>query len=114
MQDSAPGHEETEYKETSDLEMGRSDDFEEEEKRRSSECTSSSSASDTNVASSSPRGMVGQAASKHNEDGPPPDGGLRAWLQVVSGFMLYFNSWYGSYQRVHCLTSTNVDIQGAW
>ena len=26
-------------------------------------------------------------------DSPIPDGGLRAWLQVLSGFMLYLNSW---------------------
>jgi len=29
--------------------------------------------------------------------GPPfsvPDGGLRAWLQVLGGFMLFFNTWY--------------------
>jgi hypothetical protein len=29
--------------------------------------------------------------------GPPfsvPDGGVRAWLQVLGGFMLFFNTWY--------------------
>lgn len=26
--------------------------------------------------------------------GPPPDGGLVAWLQVVGGFFLNFNTWY--------------------
>lgn len=25
--------------------------------------------------------------------GPPPDGGLVAWLQVVGGFFLNFNTW---------------------
>lgn len=25
--------------------------------------------------------------------GPPPNGGLRAWLQVLGAFMLFFNSW---------------------
>ncbi|KUJ08680.1 MFS general substrate transporter [Mollisia scopiformis] len=24
---------------------------------------------------------------------PPPDGGVQAWLQVVGGFMLFFNTW---------------------
>lgn len=23
----------------------------------------------------------------------PPNGGLKAWLQVVGGFFLFFNSW---------------------
>lgn len=27
-------------------------------------------------------------------ESPIPDGGLRAWLQVLSGFMLYLNSWF--------------------
>lgn len=28
--------------------------------------------------------------------GPPkaPDGGLQAWLQVLGGFLIYFNTWY--------------------
>lgn len=25
--------------------------------------------------------------------GPPPNGGLTAWLQVLGCFMLYFNTW---------------------
>jgi hypothetical protein len=25
--------------------------------------------------------------------GPPPNGGLIAWLQVVAGFFIFFNSW---------------------
>lgn len=25
--------------------------------------------------------------------GPPPNGGFRAWLHVLGGFMLYFNTW---------------------
>lgn len=24
----------------------------------------------------------------------PPDGGLKAWLQVVGSFFLFFNTWY--------------------
>jgi hypothetical protein len=24
---------------------------------------------------------------------PPPDGGLTAWLQVLSGFLIFFNTW---------------------
>jgi len=33
-----------------------------------------------------------EAAAK--PDGPP-NGGLRAWLQVVGAFVLLFNTWYG-------------------
>jgi len=25
--------------------------------------------------------------------GPPPDGGYKAWLQVLGSFFLFFNSW---------------------
>jgi hypothetical protein len=38
--------------------------------------------------------------------GPPPDGGLKAWLQVIAGFMLFFNTWgllntFGVYQTYY-------------
>jgi hypothetical protein len=38
--------------------------------------------------------------------GPPPDGGLQAWLQVIGGFMLFFNTWgllntFGVYQTYY-------------
>jgi MFS family permease len=44
--------------------------------------------------------------------GPPPDGGLMAWLQVVGGFFAFFNSWgivnsfgvYESYYLLHLLS----------
>lgn len=26
-------------------------------------------------------------------EGPPPNGGLTAWLQVLGGFFLFFNTW---------------------
>lgn len=26
---------------------------------------------------------------------PPPDGGLRAWLQVLGCYLVFFNVWYG-------------------
>jgi hypothetical protein len=25
---------------------------------------------------------------------PPPNGGLVAWLQVLGGFFIFFNSWF--------------------
>lgn len=30
---------------------------------------------------------------KDDAPGPAPDGGLVAWLQVLGGFMLFFNTW---------------------
>jgi hypothetical protein len=38
--------------------------------------------------------------------GLPPDGGLKAWLQVAAGFMLFFNTWgllntFGVYQTYY-------------
>lgn len=34
----------------------------------------------------------------------PPNGGTRAWLQVVSAFVLFFNTWYGvlDYKDIDC------------
>ncbi|KAI1614739.1 major facilitator superfamily domain-containing protein [Exophiala viscosa] len=29
----------------------------------------------------------------YNNPGPPPNGGLQAWLHVAGGFMLFFNTW---------------------
>ena len=34
-----------------------------------------------------------QAVEKPAAPGLPPDGGLRAWLQVVGGFFFVFNTW---------------------
>lgn len=28
-----------------------------------------------------------------------PDGGLQAWLQVLGGFIIYFNTWYSRSSR---------------
>lgn len=38
--------------------------------------------------------------------GPPPNGGLTAWLQVLAGFLLFFNSWgivnaFGEFQTYY-------------
>ena len=30
---------------------------------------------------------------KNAGPGPPPNGGLTAWLQVLGGWMLFFNTW---------------------
>jgi hypothetical protein len=34
-----------------------------------------------------------QDSEKFQDPGPPPNGGLKAWLQVLGSFMLFFNSW---------------------
>ena len=45
-----------------------------------------------------------ETSNAHNEEkaiakpqtagpGPPPNGGLAAWTQVVGGWMLFFNTW---------------------
>lgn len=34
--------------------------------------------------------------------GPPPDGGLEAWLQVLGAFFLNFNTWYVFYLTISC------------
>jgi len=47
-----------------------------------------------------PPATDGDTPAAHKPAGPPgppfsvPDGGLRAWLQVLGGFMLFFNTWY--------------------
>ena len=28
-----------------------------------------------------------------NDPGPPPNGGLKAWMQVLGSWMLFFNTW---------------------
>ena len=45
--------------------------------------------------SSPPSDQPAQAvAEKPAGPGPPPDGGTKAWLQVVGGFLLVLNTWY--------------------
>ncbi|KPI44807.1 putative transporter MCH4 [Cyphellophora attinorum] len=43
--------------------------------------------------------------------GPPPDGGLQAWLQVLAGFSIFFNTWgliatYGVFQSYYLTLPT--------
>ena len=43
------------------------------------------------------------------EPGPPPDGGLSAWMQVVLMFLVFFNTWgvtngYGTFQNYYSQT----------
>ena len=56
--------------------------------------------------------------------GPPPNGGLKAWLQVLGGFMLFFNTWgflntFGVFQTYYesgalfTQTSSNIAWIGA-
>lgn len=50
--------------------------------------------------------------SNHDDVGPPPNGGLKAWAQVVMGHLVVFNSWgylssFGIFQS-HYTTTLNV------
>lgn len=53
--------------------------------------------------------------------GPPPNGGLQAWLQVLAGFFLFFNSWgvvntFGVFQTYYqeTLLSTSTSSSISW
>lgn len=51
-------------------------------------------------------------SSNHDNVGPPPNGGLKAWAQVVMGHLVIFNSWgyvssFGIFQS-HYTTTLNV------
>lgn len=59
-------------------------------------------------------GLVREGSEVPNRDdvGPPPNGGLRAWAQVVMGHLVIFNSWgyvssFGIFQS-HYTTTLNV------
>ncbi|KAL9089756.1 MAG: hypothetical protein Q9165_005550 [Trypethelium subeluteriae] len=66
-------------------------------------------------------GLAAPAASAPIDPGPPPNGGVRAWLYVLGGFMLFFNSWgilnaFGVFQTYYesgaLFTKSSSDI--AW
>ena len=40
--------------------------------------------------------MVDSGQSQNPVPGPPPNGGLRAWLQVVGAFCIFLNTWYAA------------------
>ena len=69
----------------------------------------SASASDTASQEVAPSPMPKEedvTAPAPTAQSPPPDGGLVAWLHVVGGFMLFFNSWgllntFGVYQTYY-------------
>ena len=49
-------------------------------------------------------------AEKPSDPGPPPDGGLKAWIQVVGSFFLFFNCWYVKISRVLLTSLTQVSL----
>ncbi|KAG8532390.1 uncharacterized protein KY384_002875 [Bacidia gigantensis] len=70
--------------------------------------TSSTSDVGKDVAVASPANEQGgePAAEKVSGPGPPPDGGTKAWLQVLGGFLLVLNTWglvnsYGVFQTYY-------------
>jgi len=38
-------------------------------------------------------GTIVPVVGRHVDIGPPPDGGYKAWLQVLGSFFLFFDSW---------------------
>lgn len=69
----------------------RSDDVDSTMKEKDNRLESDSG--DTGIESQEPNSPTKEDVSNHYSSSPIPDGGLRAWLQVLSGFMLYLNSW---------------------
>ena len=104
-------------KEFQDAELASSNRFEEEEQssRVSPEIESSfkearvTGVENTNESDSG--GVLAKALSKTTsrisvDPGPPPDGGLVAWTQVVCGHLIVFNTWgyivsYGVFQTYY-------------
>lgn len=37
--------------------------------------------------------ILARPPSERKDPGPPPDGGLRAWLQVLMGHLVIINTW---------------------
>lgn len=55
----------------------------------------------------------------HGEPGPPPDGGLRAWLQILAGHLINALTWgysasFGVYQLHYTTTLSLSESQVAW
>nr|POF14360.1 aspyridones efflux protein apdf [Quercus suber] len=55
----------------------------------------------------------------HEEPGPPPDGGIRAWLQILAGHLINALSWgysasFGVYQLHYTTTTSLSESQVAW
>ncbi|OJJ48894.1 hypothetical protein ASPZODRAFT_149872 [Penicilliopsis zonata CBS 506.65] len=54
-----------------------------------------------------------------NEPGPPPDGGLTAWLQVLGFHFIFFNSWgvtnsFGVFQQYYAQTLPQSASEISW
>jgi hypothetical protein len=46
-----------------------------------------------------------KSTSSWKDPGPPPDGGFRAWAQVLVGHLVIMNTWYDILtQRLHIMT----------
>jgi len=44
---------------------------------------------------------------------PPPDGGLRAWLQILGAHLMVFNSWYVIVKQDYIYMSRRKKILGS-
>ena len=59
------------------------------------------------------------AVADPNDPGPPPDGGLRAWTQVLVGHLVVFNSWgyissYGVFQAYYTTSLKQSPSDISW
>ncbi|KAI9795931.1 MAG: hypothetical protein M1833_006579 [Piccolia ochrophora] len=65
----------------------------EERSARVDASTSPDSNKDVSSTASTDHQLTDPVAEKAVAPGPPPDGGTKAWLQVVGGFLLVLNTW---------------------
>ena len=71
-----------------------------------------------------PGGVLAKVLSKTTsrisiDPGPPPDGGLRAWTQVVMGHLIVFNTWgyinsFGVFQTYYVATLGHPPSDISW
>ncbi|KIW02236.1 uncharacterized protein PV09_06389 [Verruconis gallopava] len=65
------------------------------------------------------RVITGRSASSYVDPGPPPDGGLRAWLIAVAGLCVIFNSWgyiqtFGVFQTYYVTSLSESPSTISW
>lgn len=116
----------TEHKQDTDLDVeeGRSDRTPSE----ASHCRSLVNGNQAKSASTESGGRKGavlqevasKATARSGQDpGPPPDGGLKAWLQVAMGFLVLFTTWgwlnsFGAFQTYYTSTLTESPSTISW
>lgn len=76
------------------------------------------------VKESSPAGVLAKVLSRTTsrisiDPGPPPDGGLAAWTQVIMGHLIVFNTWgyinsFGVFQTYYVATLGHPPSDISW